>query len=78
MKATEKETIQKKEPLFEEEEREKLIKENLSEEEVENLEKGGFNRDQIAYVAKEKASGQKFRNLLDILTEVLPWIVPLK
>ena len=56
-------------PLFEEEEREKLIKENL--------EKEGFSRDQIAYVAKEKASGEKFGKILDILTYLLPWITPI-
>lgn len=78
MKKSETETPQNNnKPLFEEEEREKLIKENLTEEEVENLEKEGFNRDQIAYVAKEKASGEKFGKILDILTYLLPWITPI-
>lgn len=78
MKKSETETPQNNnKPLFEEEEREKLIKENLTEEEVENLEKEGFSRDQIAYVAKEKASGEKFGKILDILTYFLPWITPI-
>ncbi len=77
MKKSESETPQNNKPLFEEEEREKLIKENLTEEEVENLEKEGFSRDQIAYVAKEKASGEKFGKILDILTYLLPWITPI-
>ena len=45
MKKSETETPQNNnKPLFEEEEREKLIKENLTEEEVENLEKEGFDQ----------------------------------
>lgn len=44
MKKLEKENSGKEEPLFEEEEREKLIEENLMEEEIENLTKAGYSR----------------------------------
>lgn len=71
-----KETNLNNKPLFEEEEREKLIKENLTEEEVENLEKGGFNRDQIAWVGKEKASSEKFGKKIPIIAEILTWLPP--
>lgn len=63
-------------PLFEEAERERLIEEYLTEEEVENLEKEGFNRDQIASVAKDKEMGDKQWNLIERIMYIIAWIFP--
>ena len=60
MKKLEKENSGKEEPLFERKNDEKLIEENLTEEEIENLTKAGYSRDQIAWVGKQKASSEKF------------------
>lgn len=62
--------------LFEEEERERLIAVNLSEEEVDNLLKGGFSRDQIAYVAKEKEKGNIQCDIIGGIIEILTWLIP--
>ena len=45
---------QNNEPLVKEEEQDKLINKYLSKEEVEDLMKEGFSKDQIAYVARER------------------------
>ena len=76
MKKLEKENSGKEEPLFEEEEREKLIEENLTEEEIENLTKAGYSRDQIAWVGKQKASSEKFGKKIPIIAEILTWLPP--
>lgn len=74
MKKLEKENSGKEEPLFEEEEREKLIEENLMEEEIENLTKAGYSRDQIAWVGKQRASNEKFEKKTPIISEIT-WIL---
>ena len=76
MKKLEKENSGKEEPLFEEEEREKLIEENLMEEEIENLTKAGYSRDQIAWVGKQRASNEKFGKEIPIIAEILTWLPP--
>lgn len=74
MKKLEKENSGKEEPLFEEEEREKLIEENLMEEKIENLTKAGYSRDQIAWVGKQRASNEKFEKKIPIISEIT-WIL---
>ena len=56
----------------------KLIEEYLSEEEVSDLLHEGFNEEQIATVAKMYKDGEKFDSFLDFITEILPWIIPIK
>ncbi len=74
-----KKVSQNKLPLTEEEQ-DKLIKNYLSDEELKDLLKEGFNKEQIACVAKnhEKISKSKFPYILNLLIEIFSWIVPLK
>lgn len=65
---------QNNEPLVKEEEQDKLIDEYLSKEEVEDLMKEGFSKDQIAYVAREKEKGEKQWKILEKILDILPWI----
>lgn len=67
---------QNNEPLVKEEEQDKLINKYLSKEEVEDLMKEGFNKDQIAYVAREKEKGERQGEILETILDILPWIVP--
>ncbi|MEJ8738312.1 hypothetical protein WKT02_12745, partial [Erysipelotrichaceae bacterium HCN-30851] len=65
---------QNNEPLVKEEEQDKLINEYLSKEEVEDLMKEGFSKDQIAYVAREKEKGERQWKILEKILDILPWI----
>ncbi len=38
--------------------------------------KEGFNKDQIAYVAREKEKGERQGEILETILDILPWIVP--
>lgn len=67
---------QNNEPLVKEEEQDKLINKYLSKEEVEDLMKEGFSKDQIAYVAREKEKGERQGDILETILDILPWIVP--
>lgn len=67
---------QNNEPLVKEEEQDKLINKYLSKEEVEDLMKEGFNKAQIAYVAREKEKGERQGEILETILDILPWIVP--
>ena len=67
---------QNNEPLVKEEEQDKLINKYLSKEEVEDLMKEGFSKDQIAYVAREKEKGERQGEILETILDILPWIVP--
>lgn len=67
---------QNNEPWVKEEEQDKLINKYLSKEEVEDLMKEGFSKDQIAYVAREKEKGERQGEILETILDILPWIVP--
>lgn len=70
-----KETFQEKKPQIEIEDQDRLIKENLTEEEVADLLKEGFTKEQIAYVANERAKGDKQRELIEAILDIAPWIL---
>lgn len=63
-------------PLVEKEEQENLIKEKLTDKEVEDLLKEGFTREQIACVAKEKKKCDNQGRIIGKIIDILTWIFP--
>ncbi len=74
MEIDKKETSQREKPLIEIEDQDRLIKENLTEEEVADLLNEGFSKEQIAYVANERAKADKQWELIEAILDVAPWI----
>lgn len=74
MEIDKKETSQREKPLIEIEDQDRLIKENLTEEEVAALLNEGFSKEQIAYVANERAKADKQWELIEAILDVAPWI----
>lgn len=72
-----KQKFQKNKPLIESKQ-EELIREYLSEEEIVTLSNEGFSTEQIAYVAKTNKEKSRLREGLDLIFEILSWIIPMK
>ena len=71
-----KQTPEKNTPFVEKEELENLIKEMMTDKEVEDLLKEGFTREQIAYEANEKKKCDEQGRVIGKIIDILTWIFP--